>query len=151
MTILDSYAVLAFLKGERAASEVEALIGGGDAAMTALGVAEVLDHLIRLSGVDEEDASLDIAQLGLQAPISVDEATGAAAGRLLARSYYRRDCPVSMADCVAAEVARATARALAASDPPLLDVCHRETIRVVVLPGVDGSRWTPPHRRKVTD
>src|SRR4051812_17400389 len=47
LTILDSYAVLAFLKGEYAASEVEALLQVGGAGLTALGVAEVLDHLIR--------------------------------------------------------------------------------------------------------
>lgn len=144
MTILDSYAVLAFLKDEAAAEEVEGLIVTGGAALTALGVAEVLDHLIRLGGADEENASLDVAQLRLDAAIAVDVTVAAAAGRLRAREYHRTKCPVSLADCVAAEIARALERPLATADPPLLDVCHRERILAVVLQGADGSRWSPP-------
>lgn len=142
--VLDSYAVLAFLKGEAAASEVEGLILEGGARLTALGVAEILDHLIRLEGADEEEATLDLAQLGLNAAVPVDGSVAAAAGRLRARWYHRTRCPVSLADCVAAEIARALQRPLATSDPPLLDVCHRERIEVVVLQGADGSRWSPP-------
>ena len=144
MTVLDSFAVLAFLQAEAGATEVEALIRAGGASMTVLGVAEVLDHLIRIAGAIEEDASLDVAQLGLDTPVVVDEATGAAAGRLRARVYHRTSYPVSLADCVAAEVARATRRPLATADPPLLAVCHREQISLVALPASDGSRWSPP-------
>ena len=143
MTVLDAYAVLAFLKGEAAASEVESFISTGGAALTALGVAEVLDHLVRLGGVDEEDASLDLAQLGLDLPIVVDAGIGAAAGRLRARHYHRTTCPVSLADCVAAEIARFSQRPLATCDAALLDVCHREHVAVAVLQGSDGSRWSP--------
>ena len=143
MTILDSYAVLAFLKNEAAASEVEALIAGGGAALTVVGLAEVLDHLIRIGGADEEDASLDVAQLRLNDPVPIDEKLAAAAGRLRARRYHRVRCAVSLADCLAAEIARSQARSLATSDPALLDVCHDEGIAVTVLTGSDGSRWTP--------
>jgi PIN domain nuclease of toxin-antitoxin system len=144
LTILDAYAVLAFLKGEAAAAEVETLIAGGGTAMTALGVAEVLDHLIRLGGANEEEATLDVAQLGLDPPVIVDDALAAAAGRLRARSYHRTSCAVSLADCVAAEAARGAERPLATSDPALLAVCYREGIPLAVLPGTDGSRWAPP-------
>ena len=92
MTILDAYAVLAFLKDEAAAPEVEVLIAGGGTAMTALGMAEMLDHLIRLGGANEEDASLDLAHLGLDPPVVVDDSLAAAAGRLRARSYHRANC-----------------------------------------------------------
>jgi len=34
-------------------------------ALTALGVSEVLDHLVRLVGADEDEAVLAVAQLGL--------------------------------------------------------------------------------------
>jgi predicted nucleic acid-binding protein len=143
LTILDSYAVLAFLKNEGAAPEVEALIATGGTALTVVGLAEVLDQLIRIGGADEEDASLDVAQLGLDDPVPIDERLAAAAGRLRARRYHRTYCPVSLADCLAAEVARSTTRPLATSDPDLLNVCHDEGIAVVVLIGSDGSRWTP--------
>lgn len=111
--------------------------------MTTLGVAEVLDHLIRVVGANEEDASLDVAQLSLDTPVAVGQADAEAAGRLRARRYHRMHCPVSLADCVAVEVARAMARPLATSDPALLDVCQAEDVAVIVLPGSDGSRRTP--------
>ena len=144
MTVLDAYAVLAFLRDEPAASEVGPLLEAGDALLTAVGLSEVLDHLVRLVGVDEEEAVLDLAELGLLDALAVDAAVGAASGRLRARHYHRSRCAVSMADCVAAETARARTDALATSDPHLLDVCARESIDVVVLPASDGTRWTPP-------
>lgn len=144
MTVLDAYAVLAYLKGERAASEVRPLLGLADSSLTALGVGEVLDHLVRLSGADEEDAALDLAQLDLLDGLSVDATIGAAAGRLRARSYHRTTCQVSLADCVAAEVARSGKQALATADPHLLDVCHAEGIAIAVLTASNGSRWAPP-------
>lgn len=112
--------------------------------MTALGVAEVLDHLIRIVGVDEEEAALDVAELGLVDGIPVEAPMGAAAGLLRARHYHRTRCAVSLADCVAAEVARSHRQPLATSDPHLLDVCHREGVTTKVLPDSSGWRWTPP-------
>jgi hypothetical protein len=43
-----------------------------------------------------------------------------------------------MADCIAAETARATHRPLATADPDLLDVCLAERIEIIPLPGSDG-------------
>jgi PIN domain nuclease of toxin-antitoxin system len=144
LTILDAYAVLAFLRDEPAAPEVRPLLEAGDALLTAVGLAEVLDHLVRLAGVDEEEAVLDLAELGLIDAIAVDATTGAASGRLRARHYHRLRCAVSMADCVAAEVARVRNDVLATADPHLLDVCARESVGAVILPGSDGARWTAP-------
>ena len=146
MTVLDAYAVTAFLRAEPAANDVGVLLRRPGVALTAVGVAEVLDHLIRIVGVDEEDATLDVAQLGLLDGIPVDPALGAAAGRLRARQYHRSRCPLSMADCIAAEAARSRAEPLATSDPHLLDVCRTENIARHVLPQSDGSIWTPPPR-----
>ncbi|MHB8220359.1 MAG: PIN domain-containing protein [Acidimicrobiales bacterium] len=143
MTVLDAYAVVAYLRGERAAPNVRLLLDAGGAALTAVGVAEVLDHLVRLVGVDEEDAALDLAQLGLLEGIVVDATIGGAAGRLRARHYHRTRCAVSMAECISACSAHVRAEPLATSDPHLLDVCHAEGIATVVLPGSDGSLWAP--------
>ncbi|MDP9443541.1 MAG: PIN domain-containing protein [Actinomycetota bacterium] len=143
MTILDAYAVLALLKGEPAAPVVaELLRDDPSAALTALGVAGVLDHLIRLEGATEEDAALDVAQLGLADPEPVDAATALRAGALRARHYDRNHRAVSLADCVAAETARRARTALASVDPPLLDLCHDEAIDVVALPDSRGQRWS---------
>ncbi|MCC6227047.1 MAG: hypothetical protein IT195_11670 [Microthrixaceae bacterium] len=143
MIILDAYAVLAFLKGERAAPEVRSLLQTDSARLTVVGVAEVLDHLIRIVGVDPEEAALDLAQLGLLDPPPLDETTAIAAGMLRARHYDRTRCAVSLADCIAAEATRRTSSRLATSDPHLLDVCHREGIAVHALAATDGTTWTP--------
>jgi predicted nucleic acid-binding protein len=49
-----------------------------------------------------------------------------------------------MADCIAAQTARAKGEPLATADPHLLDLCHAENIGTFVLPGSDGTRWTAP-------
>ena len=143
MTILDAYAVIAYLKAEPAAGEVRPLLDGGDPHLTAIGIAEVLDHLVRLAGADEEDAALDLAQLQLLNGIVVDSELGLGAGQLRARHYHRSRCPVSMADCVAAEAARRTGQALATSDPHLLELCQNQGIATIVLSRSDGTKWTP--------
>jgi len=143
VTVLDAYAVIAYLRDEPAADQVRPLLEAGDSALTAVGLAEVLDHLVRLAGADEDDAVLDLAQLGLLEALPVDPRTGNAAGRLRARRYHRTRCPVSMADCIAAATARTTRRPLATADPDLLDVCHTEHIDTIALPGSDGTIWSP--------
>ena len=145
MTVLDAFAVLAFLKDEPAAARVAELVQDEPRpALTALGVAEVLDHLVRLVGIDEEDAVLDLAQLGLAVAHAVDGDVGSRSGRLRARHYHRRSRAISLADCVAAEVARREGMPLATSDPHLLDTCHAEGIAYVALPDTRGVTWKPP-------
>jgi predicted nucleic acid-binding protein len=143
VTVVDAYAVIAYLRDEPAADHVRVLLEAGDSALTAVGLAEVLDHLVRLAGAEEDDAVLDLGQLGLLDAIPVDAGIGSAAGRLRARHYHRTRCPISTADCIAAESARATRRPLATADPDLLDVCQAEQITIVPLPGSDGTRWSP--------
>lgn len=140
--ILDAYAVLALLKGEPAAVAVRELLdGAAPPALTSVGVAEVLDHLVRLEGATDEDAALDLAQLGLDEPVTVDGVIGARAGLLRARHYNSRTRAVSLADCVAAEAARAAEASLVTADPPLLDLCHEEGIDTFVLPDSSGRMW----------
>lgn len=142
MTVLDAYAVLALLKGEVAAPMVRQLLAQeSDAALTPLGLAEVLDHLVRIEGATDEDAALDLAQLGLVDPAPLDAALAMRAGLLRAR-HYRKRRAVSLADCVAAETARSTGVPVASADPHLLDLCHDEAIDIVVLPDSQGRTWT---------
>ena len=146
MAILDAYAVLAMLRDEPAAGQVEELIRGNDATiLTAVGVAEVIDRIIRLNKVSEDEAVLDLAQLGLSDPDDLGPATALRAGLLRARHYHRRTCAVSLADCIAAETARETSQALATSDPHLLDLCTSERITVIVLPDSSGQTWRQPN------
>lgn len=142
MTILDACAVLALLKDEPAAEAVEE-IADGDGRLTSLGVGEVLDHLIRLIGVTEEDAVLDLAELGLLLPVTVDSTVAIGSGMLRAAHYHRTRRPVSLADCVVAEAARQAMVPVATSDSHLLDLCQEENIQVRPLPNSKGVVWSP--------
>lgn len=54
MTLLDAYALIAFLAGERAATQVSELIRSGDCALTSVQLAEIQDVLARVLGHDRE-------------------------------------------------------------------------------------------------
>ena len=123
MTVLDAFAVLALLKGEPAADEVADLLSRAPCALTSVGLAEVLDHLVRIVGVDDETAALDVAQLGLSDALAADASLGVQAGLLRAKHYHRVRCAVSSADCPGAETARRLGAVLATADPHLLAVC----------------------------
>ena len=145
MTVLDAFAVLALLKDEPAASRVEDIVRNDPSAtLTALGLAEVLDHLVRVAGVIEDDAVLDLAQLGLAEPIEIDATLASRAGRLRARHYHGRQRAISLADCIAAEAARGRGAAVATSDPHLLDTCAAEGIAYIALADSRGDTWRPP-------
>ncbi len=144
MIVLDAYAVLALLKDEPAAAAVQDLLHSDEPSrLTAVGAAEVLDHLVRIVGADEEEAVLDLAELGLLAPLDVDAVLAMGAGLLRATHYHRTRRPVSLADCIAAAAARDDPGRLATSDPHLLDLCHEEGIGIEVLPDTRGSMWSP--------
>ena len=106
-------------------------------------MAEVLDHLVRLVGVDEEEAVLYLAQLGLAETHVVDGDLASRSNRLRARNYHRRDRAMSLADCVAAELARRAHTPVATSDPHLLGTCLAEGIAYMVLPDTQGVTWKP--------
>lgn len=142
MIILDAYAALAWLRAESAAPQVRALFQDGEeAALTVLGVAEVLDRLVRLSGISERDATLNLEQLGLADPPALDATLATSAGLLRARYYQRRTRSLSLADCVAAETARRHGASVATADGPLLDTCADEGIEVIALPDSEGRVW----------
>ncbi|MGH8861990.1 MAG: PIN domain-containing protein [Jatrophihabitantaceae bacterium] len=143
MTILDAYAVVAHLRDERAADAVEAILVRDHCLMTALGLAEVTDRMVRLSGAVERELTSELAALGLTEPVGVDASMALAAGSLRARHYSARRRSVSMADFVGAAAARVFDEPLATCDPHLLDMCHEEQIPAIALPGPDGSVWAP--------
>lgn len=143
MTILDAYAVIAYLRNKPAAEQVSGLLAMEEANLTAVGLGAVFDQMVRVAWVDEEELALDLGELGLLDATEVNAVLGTAAGRLRGRYYHRTRCPASMDDCLAAETARAFGRPLATSDPHLLGICHAERIGIVPLADSGGSVWTP--------
>ena len=143
MIVLDAFAVVALLRDEPAAPEVRTLLERGDAVLTSLGLAKVIDHLVRVVGTSDEDAALDVAQLGLSDALPVDADLALRAALLRARHYHRTNRAVSLADCVAAEAARMLGTGLATADPHLLDLCREDGITSIPLPDSSGAIWTP--------
>lgn len=141
MSVLDAYAVIAYLRGETCADEVAKLLRE-PTVLTAVNAAEVVDQLVRVFGSDPDDVHADLALLASNGMTvrSVPAELGLEAGRLRARHYHRERRAVSLADCVAAAAALAERRPLATSDAPLAAVVREEGGRVHPLPASDGTR-----------
>lgn len=136
MVLLDAYALLAFFKNEKAADEVAALLRR-ESAVSAVNLAEVSDHLIRIQHCEPEFAKLQIARL-LQTNmlvIPLDEQLASRVGEIRAHFYEARACALSMADCCAMATALVHEIPLATSDPAILSVMRTLGGQLVELPG----------------
>jgi hypothetical protein len=138
-------------EGEPAAPEFRTLLEVDDhACLTAVGVAEVVEHLVRRSGASEDDAALDLAQLGPAEGIVVDTAVDLRSGLLRARRYHRKNGAVSPADWVAVEAARDDDAPLASADPTCStssEMRTSESSRCVTAPAIPGPievGWAAP-------
>jgi PIN domain nuclease of toxin-antitoxin system len=141
VTVLDAYAIIAYLRGEGSADEVAALLRERPL-LAAANAAEVVDQMVRVWGRDGDDVEGDLALLG-HAGLRVqglDAELALAAGRLRAAHYRRRDRAISLADCVAAATALAVGAPLATADPALAAVVRAEGGTVTALPDSSGRR-----------
>jgi PIN domain nuclease of toxin-antitoxin system len=141
LTILDAYAVIAYLRGEPSANEVAELLRG-PVLITSVNLAEVRDQMVRVFGADPDGVEADLALLvhaGMTV-LAVSYELGMEAGRIRARHYHRDRVPVSLADCVAASAALVSRRPLATVDPSLAAVLRAEGGEVHPLPDSKGRR-----------
>lgn len=136
--LLDAQALVALLRDEPAAADVESLLRRGDAAMTAPNLAETVDVLVRVDGYEPAVLHVLIDPLGIDVvPMSTSHAWRAA--ELRARYYARDTSEVSLPDCVL--VAAATpADTVVTADAPVLDMARAEGIETLVLPDSRGQR-----------
>jgi PIN domain nuclease of toxin-antitoxin system len=141
VTILDAYAVIAYLRGEPCAAEVAELLRG-QPLLTSVNAAEVCDQMVRVFGADPDGIDADLALLGHAGlrvlPVSYE--LGMEAGRIRARRYHRERAAVSLADCVAAAAALAHRLPLATADPALATMLRAEGGDVHPLPDSRGRR-----------
>jgi predicted nucleic acid-binding protein len=138
---LDASALVALLREEPAAAEVESmLLSGEQCLITAINLAEVLDHIGRVIGIDVPQVQADVAELALFVS-SVDSDLAAASAELRRRNYHRKSRPVSLADCCAAAHALDRGSQLATSDADLLQLVHDEGGRALALPNSFGQRY----------
>jgi PIN domain nuclease of toxin-antitoxin system len=138
--VLDAYAVVAALVGERARADVEPLIGRG--VLTAPNVAEVMDVCVRVHANDERVVRERLEWLatgGLEMP-PLDSNLALTAGALRARHYRKRHCEISLGDCFALALAKRRNLSLATSDPHLALAARSESVNVVPIPDSRGKR-----------
>ena len=136
MTLLDAYALIAFLVGGPAAAEVRAILREGDAGVATANLAEALDVCQRVYGLPVSRAVGVIEPLFEQAlkAVPLDTATARRAAEIRATHYHRSSSPISLADAVFVASASEGDR-LATADPDVLAVARAETLEAVALPG----------------
>jgi predicted nucleic acid-binding protein len=129
--LLDAFALIALVAEEPAAEEVEGLLRRGDAAVTAINLAEALDVLQRVEGIPQERLDVVIGPLVRESLtlLVVDEPMARKAAGIRARRYHRTRAPVSLADCVLVAAA-ATDDVVATADGPLLHIAREERVQV---------------------
>lgn len=132
---------MAFVTDEPAAAEVSGLLRAGDAAITSVNLAEVVDVLTRRYEVPVTRTRPVLE--GLLGDGLALRPTGAREswliGELRARHYHRARRPVSLADC-ALLAAAAPGEAVATSDPQVVAVAALEGIRAIPLLNSRGRR-----------
>jgi predicted nucleic acid-binding protein len=141
VTVLDAYALVAYLRNEPMAQEVATLLRE-PTVLAAPNAAEVVDQLVRVFGREADDVHADLALLA-HAGMTVEwlsPEVGIEAGRLRARHYHRERRAVSLADCIAAATALARGQPLATADPALAAMVREEGGKVHALPDSAGQR-----------
>lgn len=131
-TLLDAFALVAFLDDEPAAADVESLLARGDVAMSTVNLAEAAQKKLRLSSVTLPELRQVVGALPL-AVIPYSEGHAWRAAELRERYYHRRRCAVSLADCCLVAVATSVDR-VATADPAVLRMAQAEGIGTVELP-----------------
>jgi ribonuclease VapC len=142
--LLDAFALVALLRDEPAANEVETVLRRGGAAMSAINLAEALDVLQRVGGVSRERLEELTGPLVDEAieVVAVTERTGRDAADVRARRYHRTRSPLSLADCVLLATAL-SARPdvpVVTTDPPLAAAARLEGLEVIALPDTRRRR-----------
>ena len=135
MTLLDAYALVAFLAGGPGAREVRSLLRTGSAAIATANLAEALDVAERVYGLRVTRAAEVLEPLmgAPLAPIPLDLARAQRAAELRARHYHRSSRPISLADAILIASAAAGDR-IATPDPHVLAVAGAEGIGTLSLP-----------------
>ena len=138
MTLLDAYALVAFLVGGPAAADVRTILREGNAAVSTANLTEVLDVCQRVYGVSIAKAMEIIDPLleGALSAIPLDISVTRRAAQIRATHYHRASRPISLADAVLIASAKQADR-VATADPDVLAVAGAEGIASLELPGQD--------------
>lgn len=136
MTLLDAYALIAFLVRGPATQQVRAILREGDAAVATANLAEALDVSQRVHGLPIPRAVEILEPLleGSLTAIPLDSTVARRAAEIRAGHYHRSSRPISLADAVLIGSAKLNDR-IATADPDVLAVAKVEQLEAIVLPG----------------
>jgi predicted nucleic acid-binding protein len=136
VTLLDAYAIVAFLAGGPAARPVRTLLDDHDVGVATANLAEALEVTERVYGVTVERSHEVLRPLleGGICTIPLDARLARTTAEIRARHYHRSRCPISLADAVLIATADDGHR-LATADPDLLVVAAARGIETIALPG----------------
>lgn len=136
MTLLDAYALIAFLVGGPAAPQVRVILREGDTAVATANLIEVLDVAERVHGLPISRAMEALEPLldGPVRAISLEFSGALRAAELRAKYYNRSSCPISLADAVLVASAKPGDR-IATADPDVLAVASSESLATIALAG----------------
>jgi uncharacterized protein with PIN domain len=143
--LLDAYALIALLGGERAAAEVSRLLEAGDNVVSSANLAEAADRLARVHGIDVERtrSAIELIEQSTNLRVRPVERRHAwCAAALRAKHYHRTRRPLSLGDCLLLATAEPE-DTLASSDPHVLGVAAEEGIAWIALRDSSGRRRPP--------
>lgn len=136
MTLLDAYALIAFLIGGPAQEQVRLILREGKTAVATANLVETYDVADRVHGLPVARASEKIEGLfaGSLTVVHLDEHLARKAGELRVGHYHRSRSPLSLADAILIASARSADR-IATADPDVLTTAEALGIETIELPG----------------
>ena len=136
MTLLDAYALVAYLVGGPAQEKVKAMLREGETAVATANLVETFDIGERLYGLPVSRAAEKIEGLFATSLsiVNLDEHLARQAAELRAEHYHRSRRPLSLADVILIASARRGDR-IATADPDVLSTADELGIETVELPG----------------
>jgi PIN domain nuclease of toxin-antitoxin system len=139
VTLLDSFALIAFTLDEPAAEQVDDLLRTSDAEVTSVNFTEVVDVLERVRGLDSLDVHevFDPLLAGILSVVPVTEEHAWRAADLRRRYYHRTSAALSLADCIFLAAARSDLT-LATADPVIARTARSEGLNLIALPDSQG-------------
>jgi hypothetical protein len=135
VTLLDAYALVAFLVGGPAAAQVRGLLREGGTAVAAANLAEALDVSARSFGLPIE-RTMEVLEPLLESTlvsVPLDLARAQRAAAIHASHYHRTTRPISLADAILVASA-GPGDLIATADPHVLAVAQAEAMETLVLP-----------------
>ncbi|HVY77750.1 MAG TPA: PIN domain-containing protein [Solirubrobacterales bacterium] len=138
MTLLDAYALVAYLIGGPAQEKVKSLLREGGTAVATVNLAETYDIAERVHSLPASLAYEKLEGLfaGPLAVVHLDPELAKRAAELRVDFYHRSHSPLSLADAILIASARSGDR-IATADPDVLATASKLGVETVELPGQD--------------